>query len=162
MHIVPAVFFLEANRFREPPFWRHKNLIPLAEYSGSTEIGVSMGPEEEGDDAEDSDIDDDEDDEEDEEDRTHQHDRRTFEETLTGDIDLISEFTDGLKYQAQFRDQRLLNALEREGGGFLRFARACMEKERKLKSTRTPTLSTWEKSTSSAMFYRARPADQNT
>jgi len=29
MHIVPAVFFLEANRFREPPFWKHKSLKPL-------------------------------------------------------------------------------------------------------------------------------------
>jgi len=34
-----------------------------------------------------------------------------------GDIDLILNFAAGLKHQAQFRDQRLLNALEREGGG---------------------------------------------
>jgi hypothetical protein len=39
-----------------------------------------------------------------------------------------------------------------------------MEKERRMNSTRTLTVPTWEKSTSSAMFYRTRPtaADENT
>ena len=62
---------------------------------------------------------------------------------------------------ASSRDQRLLNALQREGAGFLRFAKACIEKERRMNSTRSPTLSTWEKSTSSAMFYRARTTGAN-
>ncbi|KAF8889149.1 hypothetical protein CPB84DRAFT_1749343 [Gymnopilus junonius] len=93
----------------------------------------------------------------DEEAGTYQHDGQTFEEALMDEIKLIEEFTAGLKHQAQFRDGRLLNTLQREGAGFLRFAKACMEKERRLNSTRSPTVSTWEKSTSSAMFYRARP-----
>jgi hypothetical protein len=98
---------------------------------------------------------DEDDDEEDVE--TYQHDGRTFEESLMDEIKLIEEFTTGLKHQTQFRDGRLLNALQREGAGFLRFAKACMDKERRMNSTRGSTVSTWEKTTSSAMFYRTRP-----
>jgi hypothetical protein len=137
----------------------------LEEYgTDSTEIGV--GPDEGCDDNCDIEEEDEgcDEDEEDEDNGTHQHDGRTFEEALTGDIELILDFTAGLKHQAQFRDQQLLNALEREAAGFLQFAKACMEKERRMNSTRTPTMSTWEKSTSSVMFYRTRPTatDENT
>jgi len=88
---------------------------------------------------------------------TYQHDGRTFEEVLMDEIKLIEEFTAGLKHQAQFQDGRLLNALQQESAGFLQFVEACMDKERRMNSMRSPTPSTWEKSTSSAMFYRARP-----
>jgi len=56
----------------------------------------------------------------------------TFEGAMNANVDLIAEFAQDLRYQVQFRDQRMLNALEREGSGFLRLARACMEKEKKL------------------------------
>jgi hypothetical protein len=64
---------------------------------------------------------------------------------------VILDFAKGLRHQLQFRDRRMLNTLQREGGSFLRLARACLEKERRMNSTRGPTVSTWEKSTSSAM-----------
>ncbi|KAJ7823769.1 hypothetical protein B0H13DRAFT_2445222 [Mycena leptocephala] len=88
----------------------------------------------------------------------------TFLEAMDENIDVIQEFVKGLKYQRQFRDQRMLESLEREGASFLRMARACLEKERRLKSTRGATPSTWDKSFGSAMFYRARPtrSDENT
>jgi hypothetical protein len=89
----------------------------------------------------------------------------TFEEAINDDIEVINEFLAGLRYQVQFRDQRMLNALEREGAGFLRFARACLLKEKRLRSKRGGEQpSTWEKSTITAMYYRARPApaDMNT
>jgi hypothetical protein len=38
---------------------------------------------------------------------------------MNANIDLIAEFAQGLRYQGQFRDQRMLNTLEREGAGFL-------------------------------------------
>jgi len=47
----------------------------------------------------------------------------TFEEAMNANVDLIAEFAQGLRYQVQFRDQRMLNALERERAGFLRLAR---------------------------------------
>jgi hypothetical protein len=48
----------------------------------------------------------------------------TFEETLDQHIDTITEFANGLKYQRRFRDQRMLRALERDGGAFLQLAQA--------------------------------------
>ena len=87
----------------------------------------------------------------------------TFEEAVNANIDLIAEFVQGLRYQVQFRDQQMLNMLEREGTGFLCLARVCMEKEKRSKSTRggeTPTM--WEKSTITTMFYRSRSAGMNT
>jgi hypothetical protein len=100
---------------------------------------------------------DEEEEEEEEEEVTHKHDGQTFEEALITDIDLIVDFAAGLKHQVQFRDQRLLNVLEREGTGFLRFAKACIEKEKRMNSTRSPRLPTWDKSTSSAMFAAQGP-----
>ena len=75
---------------------------------------------------------------------------------MTAEIDLISEFVNGLKHQVQFRDQRMLNTLQREGVAFFHLAKACIEKERRMNSTRGAPVSMWEKSTSSAMFYRTR------
>ena len=51
----------------------------------------------------------------------------------------------------------MLNALEQEGASFLRLAKACMEKERRMNSMRGPTVLMWEKSTSSAIFYCTWP-----
>ena len=94
-------------------------------------------------------------DEEEEEEGTYQHDGHTFEEEFMDEIKLIEEFTVSLRHQTQFQDGRLLNALQWEGAGFLRFAKACMDKEKRMNSTRGSTMSTWERSTSAAMFYRA-------
>jgi hypothetical protein len=172
VHRVPPIFFLEADRFREPPFWRHETLKPLDEYRDD-EVAVIVGAVEEshenpnfGGEGDEDDMEgmDSDDEDNDGGNGTHQHDGSTFEEAMITNIDLILDMAAGLKHQLQFRDQRLLNALQREGAGFLRFARACMEKERRVNSTRCPPVLTWERSTSSAMFYRPRPtnAEQNT
>jgi hypothetical protein len=103
------------------------------------------------------------DDEEDGEDGTEAYqDECKFEEIMLAEIDLIENFAKGLRYQVQFRDQRMLNTLQHEGTSFLRLAKVCMDKERRMNSTRSPTTSTWERSTSGAMFYRARATDQTT
>ena len=154
---VPPTFFLEANRYREPPFWRHPSLRPLEETAveiadtrdrvGGNDVDDDNGGE--GDDEEENDDDD--------LDEIWQHDGRTFEEEMEAEIEVILDFAKGLRHQLQFRDRRMLNTLQREGGSFLRLARACLEKEGRMNSTRGPTVSTWEKSTSSAMFFRTRP-----
>ena len=121
---VPPVFFLEADRFREPPFWRHKSLRPLEEYRDETlAVAVTIGgPVEEshknpdfGDEGDEDDADGTDFDDEDEDDGnngTHQHDGSTFEEAMTANIDLILDMAAGLKHQLQFQDQQLLNALQ--------------------------------------------------
>ena len=86
---------------------------------------------------------------------------QTFDETVEEWIRTMREFADGLDYQRQFRDGRMLQALEREGAGFKRLMTACLTKERRMRNTRGNHPSTWEQETSSAMFYRARPANQS-
>jgi hypothetical protein len=88
---------------------------------------------------------------------TYQHDSSTFKEAMTANIDLILNMAASLKHQIQFQDQWLLNTLQQEGAGFLRFAKTCIEKERRVNSTRSPPVLMWEKSTSSTMFYHTRP-----
>ncbi|KAJ7101717.1 hypothetical protein C8R44DRAFT_887916 [Mycena epipterygia] len=157
---VPPVFFLEVKRQRTAPFWVHPSLRPLSDDSALQGTSEESAAEEvmPADGAVDASVDWDDDDDDNLVDTQPQGDRRTFVEAMDEDIDLILEFAKGLKYQRQFRDQRMLQALEREGASFLRLARACLGKEKRLTSTRGPAPSTWDKSTSSAMFYRARPA----
>jgi len=158
VHRVPPTFFLEVKRYRTPPFWRHKSLKVLDEVDES-EKGVDdtawADEDEDGEIAEGG-----EDDEFYGEDSLFQMEEgRTFEEAMNNDIDLIMDFLAGLKFQVQFRDQRMLNTLEREGAGFLRLAKACLEKERRLTRRAGNAPAMWEKSTITSMFYRARPAD---
>jgi hypothetical protein len=48
---------------------------------------------------------------------------------LQAHICTIREFCNGLEYQVQFGDPRLLEELEREGAGFLALARRCLQSE---------------------------------
>jgi hypothetical protein len=47
--------------------------------------------------------------------------------------------------------------LECEGASFLRLARGCLGRERRMNSMRSPAPKTQEKEASKAMFYRTRP-----
>ena len=78
--------------------------------------------------------------------------------------ELLRNFADGLEYQMRFGDTRMLDRLEREGATFFRFVESCLSRERRMNSTRGSSPTTWEKATSSAMFYRTRPpvADKDT
>ena len=89
---------------------------------------------------------------------------RTFNERLDDDINLIRSFLDGLEYQRRFGDLRMLESLERNGAGFFRLARNCLDRERRLNSSRASSPTTWEPATANAMYYRARPrsADRDT
>lgn len=71
-------------------------------------------------------------------------------------ISMIWAFADGLEYQIQFEDQRMLEIVEREGAGFLRLAENCLSCER-WANTRGQSPTMWERATSNAMFYRTRP-----
>jgi hypothetical protein len=90
-------------------------------------------------------------------------DGTTFEEAMREKLNLLTDFVKGLEYQVQFRDHRMLDAVEREGSGFLRLAKACLMKERRAHCTRGAAPATWEKGATGSMFYRTRPptADAN-
>lgn len=165
---VPPIFFLEVKRRRTAPVWKHcllkpceEEALPAGDDLGSVVAGID-DPEEDG---SGSDSGSDEDDEEDEaEMRAALQGGLTYEEAMNENITKIGDFLEGLRYQVQFRDRRMLQVLEREGGSFLRLADACLSKERRMRSTRGESPTTWEPQTSVAMFYRSRPArsDANT
>ncbi|KAJ7844837.1 hypothetical protein B0H13DRAFT_1647747, partial [Mycena leptocephala] len=81
----------------------------------------------------------------------------TFDEQLTSRLAQIRDFCDGLEYRRQFHDSRMLETLEREGGSFFRLMDQCLDRERRENSTQSAQLTTWERSTANAMFYRRRP-----
>jgi hypothetical protein len=58
-----------------------------------------------------------------------QHDGRTFEEEIEAEIEVMLDFAQGLQHRLQFRDWKMLNTLQPEGGSFLRLARAGLEKD---------------------------------
>ena len=168
VHPVPPTFFLEVSRNRSTPFWSHRNLVPLscslpALLEGESTLlhGVpNIGSEL------DDDLGDDDDDGvlEDGLVDTGLNSMRTFNERLDDDISLIRNFLDGLEYQRQFGDHRMLESLERNGAGFFRLARNCLDRERRLNSSRASSPTTWEHATANALYYRARPrsADKDT
>ncbi|KAJ7181974.1 hypothetical protein C8R46DRAFT_885151 [Mycena filopes] len=81
----------------------------------------------------------------------------TFDERLTSSITRLRDFCDVLEYQRQFHDTRMLDTLERDGAGLFRLAEQFQSRERRENSTRAAAPTTWERSTSSAMFFRTRP-----
>jgi hypothetical protein len=83
--------------------------------------------------------------------------RATFRERLNERIQLLREFADGLEYQRQFTDHQMLETLERDGAGLFRLAKNCLSRERRLNSSRSSSPTTWERTTSNALYYRARP-----
>jgi hypothetical protein len=129
VHRVPTTFFKEVKGHRSVPFWRHASLKVLDDEELNEQCANLAAAEEDYDD----DLPDDEEEEEFGDD-VETTGGRTFNEELSDDIDLITEFLAGLEFQKQFRNQRFLNALRREGAGFFRpLAKSCVEMDRKFK-----------------------------
>ncbi|KAH9023028.1 hypothetical protein EDB83DRAFT_2320208 [Lactarius deliciosus] len=165
-------FFLEVTQNRCLPFWLHPFLKPLPSEEES-ESGHPVAGGSNGDDKAHvevyyhrqntarNEIDDSnfESDDDDDAALIHMEDGREFEkktykEKMETHIRLIRDFCNGLKYQIKFQDPQFLKTLEREGAGFLRLAQNCLNCERRMNSCRAGSLSTWEKSTTNAVFYR--------
>jgi len=164
VHPVSPVFFLEVKRNRSTPFWKHKLLVPLDQSESNTEeceqkSSMSEGQQEPDDPVDDANPDaDGEESEDDTVDTEHGIvSGKTTSERMSEHIKTLRDFADGLEYQLQFNDNRMLDRLEREGVGLLRFAESCLRRERRMNSTRGTSPTTWEKTTASAMFYRTRP-----
>ncbi|KAE9401275.1 hypothetical protein BT96DRAFT_1018237 [Gymnopus androsaceus JB14] len=59
-------------------------------------------------------------------------DMETFQRTMRTHIGNIRDFCDGLEYQLQFNDFRMLQELEEKGKDFLVLVRGCLEREGRL------------------------------
>jgi hypothetical protein len=177
-HPVDAQFFLEVTRNRCSPFWSHHSLRPLASAEDMMDAAADQHATTQGagdDDGdgdggynrvntagygiEDSNVESEDDDGLiDTEGRISNLDKATIEEKMKDYIRTIRDFCDGLEYQVKFRDTRFLGTLERDGAGFIKFARNCLSREKRYNSSREASPTTWERSTSNAMFYRSRPS----
>ena len=174
-HPVEPQFFLEVIRNRCLPFWSHPSLKPLASAEDITEEGEAAATECDGDgkgkgdaylrvnaagyEFEDSNLESEDDDElVDTEGRSGAMDKATIKEKMVNYIQIIRDFCDGLEYQVQFQDPRFLKTVEKDGAGFIRLAQNCLSRERRYNSSRAASPTTWERSTSNAMFYRSRPS----
>lgn len=157
---VPPVFFLKVKQCRTTPFWQHKSLKPLEGNCTETTEGVLVAEKKINEDNDSESEANKENKEEEEEEETYKYDGHTFEQVMESNIDLITEFTKGLRYQVQFQDQWMLMALQHKGASFLWLARACIEKEKAMNLMSGGMVSTWDKS----MFYHTRPThvDQGT
>jgi hypothetical protein len=162
---VPPTFFLEVKRNRTTPFWLHHVLQPDSQPTppvgpspeGSSPAKGNNGNEFEGYDNDDNDNDDDDDGDVVDTQSGTFRDRMTFRERFLGKINGYRDFLDGLEYQLQFEDERMLETVEREGAGFWRLAQSCLSRERRMNTSRGSSPVTWERETSNAMFYRTRP-----
>ncbi|KAG1800560.1 hypothetical protein EV424DRAFT_1437983 [Suillus variegatus] len=164
VHPVAPTFFLEVQRNRTIPFWIHPLLVPLDSCPPPPATAVMPVPvplepvnegemesgDEVGDGVEDDLVDT----------FCQQLNTRTFQERMLTHVKNIRDFCDGLEYQIQFNDYRMLTVLERNGSSFLRLADNCLSRERRENSSRSRSPTTWEKGTASAMFYRARSSSQ--
>lgn len=61
-------------------------------------------------------------------------DPEIYHQRMRAHISNIRDFCDGLEYQLQFNDYRMLGVLEKEGGSFLRLVEDCLKKEGRLVS----------------------------
>ncbi len=171
---VPPIFFLTVTRNRTVPFWSHSDLIPLVlaptapvvevesaatlvenNVQNSTDT-VPRNPSAEP--AIDADAEDSDDDIIDTEPQQFTLQGKTYLERMADTIQVLRDFADGLEYQVQFNDRRMLDVVEREAAGALRLARTCLSKEKRAQSSRGPAPRTWDSAANSAMYYRTRPA----
>ena len=171
-HPVEPQFFLQVTRNRCLPFWSHPSLKPLTAADGVTEPDELAATEGDNGDGgaynrvntarygiEDSSVESEDDDELiDTEGRDGEVDKARFKEKMEDYIRIIRGFCDDLEYQVKFQDPRFLKTLEKDGAGFIKLAQNCLSRERRHNSSRKASPSTWERTTSNAMFYRARPS----
>jgi hypothetical protein len=118
---------------------------------GAHAKNVSYNPD---DDAPESDPNSDSDLDEDEEPEPFVANQKTCQEQMLERVELLEEFMQGLRYQIQFNDTRMLNKVEREGASLFCLAENCLDQEKRFNSVRMDAPTTYERQTSNAMFWR--------
>ncbi|KAH8978339.1 hypothetical protein EDB92DRAFT_1821650 [Lactarius akahatsu] len=174
-HPVNPQFFLEVTQNRSVPFWAHPSLEPLSIAAERIEVDQAMATNSDGghnvnveayhhlntarnkfEDMGPGSEDDDSDGLIDTWEKGNSE--KTCKEELEDYIRIIRDFCDGLEFQVKFEDPRFLRTLEKEGAGFIRLAQNCLSRERRFNSSRASSPSTWERTTTKALFYRSHPS----
>lgn len=156
-HLVLPVFFLQVHCNQTMLFWKHKKLVPLVMHDNDTvstdeqqvaedrsEMNESDFDQSDGEELEGNVID---------TEGPNVVGGLTFSKCIEAWVALLWD-SDGLEYQLHFGDSCMLDCLEQESTGFFRMVESCLSCEHCLNLTRGASLMTWEKATSSALFYR--------
>ncbi|KAF5374553.1 hypothetical protein D9757_012415 [Collybiopsis confluens] len=167
---VPDVFFLEVTRIRTTPFWVHPGLVPktglpegyLNDKIAPVAIPVDqqLDPQRQTEPPDGLESDEEEKDEYQIEAEFIQKNTNTYNKRMDHLLSRMHNFSLGLRYQKQFRDERFLNLVEKQGAPFFRLVDSCLEKERRQNMNRGEPTSTWDPRTMSAMYYRTRPREE--
>ncbi|KAI6009544.1 hypothetical protein F5J12DRAFT_905073 [Pisolithus orientalis] len=72
-------------------------------------------------------------------------------------ITTLQDFTDGLEYQIQFGNHRMLNTIEHEGASFIQLMKNCLDHEQRENSSCARSPTTWEQTTANVLFYHSCP-----
>ncbi|EGN95280.1 hypothetical protein SERLA73DRAFT_77294 [Serpula lacrymans var. lacrymans S7.3] len=157
VHAVPPLFLLEVKRNQTTLFWKHPALIlldtPTSHLNSDDTVLLTNMAAGQGD----SDIRDDKESDDEGIIDVGGMENWSVGETMVTRAKLLRDFADSILYQAQFNDHRWGESLEREGACLFQLASHCLEHERQFNSTRGTSPTTWEKATTSAMYYRTHP-----
>ncbi|KAJ3979858.1 hypothetical protein F5890DRAFT_1632026 [Lentinula detonsa] len=164
---VSDIFFLEVTRIRTAPFWVHPGMVPKATlpqgYIDDEIAPVLVPADQQLDPPRQNEPHDGIESDEEEKDEYQAEAELILERTATYNerIDELARklqnFSLGLLYQKQFRDERFLNVVEKQGSGFLRLLDSCLEKEKRQNANGGEPTSTWDPKAAYAMYYRTRP-----
>ena len=171
-HLVEPQFFLQVTWNWCLPFWSHPSIKLLAAANDVTELeqlGATEADDGDGDafnwantagyDIEDPGIESEDDNGLiDTEGQGSEVDKVMFKEKMEDYICIIWGFCNSLEYQVKFQDPQFLKTLEKDGAGFFRLVQNCLSCERWHNSSQKVSPSTWERTTSNAMFYHMCPS----
>ncbi|KAF8470332.1 hypothetical protein DFH94DRAFT_637732 [Russula ochroleuca] len=160
-HLIQAVqpvlpiFFLQVKQNQTLPFWQHSMLVPLKGKPTAPKPYPSIGNENCDDLSRDStsDNEDNVDDIVNTEATIWAGEGDTYHEQMVKTIKTIRNFCDGLEYQLQFDDKRMLEMLEHDSAAFLQLAKAGLGQERRMNTTRGSSPTTWEQGATGTMWY---------
>ncbi|KAK7438927.1 hypothetical protein VKT23_009430 [Stygiomarasmius scandens] len=167
---VPPTFFYDVTRNRTSPIWSHPSLKPKHQLEAETSndglsnstpsspiLPSSSLPSSPTLPTRDLGIDSDDEDGDSTMRIPTSLQSSTFEQRMSRFITPVRNFLDGLEYQTQFRDSRMLEVVEREGARLLRLAEDCLAVEARENHNRGERTRTWDSVRANAMYYRSRP-----
>ena len=147
-HPVGSRFFLEVERNRTAPFWKHPDLLPLECSADNTaDLDIPQEMEGVGDDEEGSD--------DGFEERLHEESVQTMDTRLETTAQLLEKFASLLRAQIQYADMRFFAEQEKQLARAVGFMEDCLEVERLENSRILDKPTTWGMK-STTMYLRPR------
>jgi hypothetical protein len=161
-HPAPSQFFLEVQRNRTTPFWKHPSLIPLNQTTTSiaetplpseTPSNDVLGPDEDDDGPDDDESDDGMDE------KLHEETIQTLEQRIERNASILDRFLPLLRYQKQFASLQFSVEQDKQLARAVGWAEDCLEVEKLENSPSAEKQTTWGMK-STTMFLNPRPPNE--